>query len=151
MRIRSPLPLLALFALGAGAVHAEPAAVRYVAAPQVEAAFAKGAPLVEVAEYKVHASRRDGAGQAEVHLRDTDVIHVLGGTAQFVTGGRVVGGASVAPDEIRGATIEGGETRRLSPGDVIVVPRGVPHWFEAVEGPFTYYVVKVTGPAEAAR
>ena len=33
--------------------------------------------------------------------------------------------------------------RRLVPGDVVVVPNGVPHWFKEVEAPFLYYVVKV--------
>jgi hypothetical protein len=26
---------------------------------------------------------------------------------------------------------------------VITVPNGIPHWFREVEGPLTYYVVKV--------
>jgi len=26
---------------------------------------------------------------------------------------------------------------------VIIVPRGTPHWFREVQGPLTYYVVKV--------
>ncbi len=46
-------------------------------------------------------------------------------------------------DELRAEGIEGGEARRLSAGDVVVVPRGTPHWFREVETPMTYYVVKV--------
>ena len=82
-------------------------------------------------------------GTAEIHTRDTDIIHVLGGSATFVTGGTAVDPKTVAPDEIRGREILGGETRRLSQGDVIIVPNGVPHWFKQVDPPFTYYVVKV--------
>jgi glc operon protein GlcG len=109
----------------------------------VEAAFAAGRPLTETADYKVHASRREAAGQAEVHERDTDLIHVLSGKATFVTGGTVVAPKATGPGEIRGSAIEGGETRALAPGDVVVVPHGVPHWFREVQGPLTYYVVKV--------
>ena len=36
-----------------------------------------------------------------------------------------------------------GETRELAPGDVVVVPRGVPHWFAEVPGKLNYYAVKV--------
>lgn len=122
---------------------AEP--VSYFARDQVAAAFAKGAPLLENGHYKVHASHRDGPGVAEVHTRDTDVIHVLAGTATLVTGGEVVDAKSTGPEEIRGASIRGGETRRLRPGDVVVVPNGVPHWFREVTGPLDYYVVKVGG------
>ena len=93
--------------------------------------------------YMVHASRREAPGTAEIHTRDTDIIHVLGGSATFVTGGTAVDPKTVAPDEIRGREILGGETRRLSQGDVIIVPNGVPHWFKQVDPPFTYYVVKV--------
>lgn len=118
-------------------------AVTHLTADEVAAAFAKGRPLVEVENYKVHASRRDAAGQAEVHEQDTDIVHVLTGTATLVTGGTLVGAKTTAPEEIRGSAIEGGETRKLSVGDVVIVPNGVPHWFKEVPGPFTYYVVKV--------
>jgi glc operon protein GlcG len=113
-------------------------------ATRVAAAFAKGAPLLENDLYKIHASRRDAAGVAEVHERDTDILYVLEGEARFVTGGRVVDGQQAAPDEIRGPRIEGGTTRTLAPGEIVVVPNGTPHWFESVAGPFVYYVVKVT-------
>ena len=48
---------------------------------KVAAAFAKGMPLLETSEYKIHASRRDAPGVAEIHTRDTDIIHVLEGSA----------------------------------------------------------------------
>ncbi|RIK59408.1 hypothetical protein DCC62_28740 [candidate division KSB1 bacterium] len=108
----------------------------------VAAAFVKGQPLLENGEYKIHASHRDAAGKAEVHEHETDIIYVLEGTATFVTGGKVVGGEMTGPGEIRGAGIEGGETRKLVKGDVVVVPQGTPHWFKEVKAPFNYYVVK---------
>jgi glc operon protein GlcG len=112
----------------------------------VDAAFAKGAVLFDGngdRNYMVHASRREKPGQAEVHTKDADVIHVLSGGATFVTGGTVIDGKNIAPDEIRGSGIEGGESRQLAQGDVIIVPNGVPHWFKEINGPFLYYVVKV--------
>ena len=118
--------------------------VTYVDASHVEAAFAKGVPLLETAGYKIHASRREGPGMAEVHELDTDIIYVLDGRATLVTGGDLVGGETTAPSEVRGASIRGGETRALAKGDVLVVPSGTPHWFREVQGPFLYYVVKVT-------
>ena len=117
--------------------------VIYLPAEQVSAGFAKGMPLIEVENYKVHASRREAAGAVEVHAQDTDVIHVLTGTATFVTGGTMVGGKNVEPEEIRGTSIDGGDTRELRPGDLIIVPSGTPHWFKVVPGPMTYFVVKV--------
>jgi len=120
--------------------------ISYFDKDQVAAAFAKGAVLLDGSDgrnYMVHASRREGPGQAEIHTKDTDVIYVLSGKATFVTGGTALEPKTVAPDEIRGKAIEGGETRQIAQGDVIVVPNGIPHWFKEVPGPFTYYVVKV--------
>lgn len=117
-------------------------AVTFFDSKTVAAAFVKGQPLLENGEYKIHASHRDAAGKAEVHEHETDIIYVLEGTATFVTGGKVVGGEITGPGEIRGAGIEGGETRKLVKGDVVVVPQGTPHWFKEVKAPFNYYVVK---------
>ncbi len=118
--------------------------VEYLKGDKVTEAFKKGMPLIENGQYKIHASHRDGAGMAEVHSRDTDIIYVLEGTATVVTGGTVIDGKTIAADEIRGASIDKGETRKLAKGDVMVVPNGTPHWFKEVSSPFNYYVVKVT-------
>jgi glc operon protein GlcG len=143
---------LASTALSASAAPAPTAAtamdaVTFIPATKTAAAFAKGQPLIETGAYKVHASRREQPGGAEVHTRDTDVIHVLEGTAVIVTGGTVVDGKTTAMDEVRGARIDGGTPQALAKGDVLIVPNGVPHWFKEVKAPFLYYVVKVTAPA----
>jgi uncharacterized protein GlcG (DUF336 family)/mannose-6-phosphate isomerase-like protein (cupin superfamily) len=118
--------------------------VTYFESAKVSAAFAKGMPLIEVNNYKIHASRREAPGMVEVHQKDTDLIYVLEGSATFVTGGTMVDGKTIAPDEIRGASVTGGETHALKKGDVIIVPKGVPHWFKEVKGPMLYYTVKVS-------
>lgn len=123
--------------------------VNYFPSKQVSQAFVKGAPLIEVLNYKVHASHRDEAGIAEIHTRDTDIIYVLQGWATFVTGGAPVDPKMIAPEEIRGKEIRGGDSRRLVKGDVMIVPNGVPHWFRQVTRPFDYYVVKVRSESEA--
>jgi len=117
--------------------------VRLIGHEEVQTAFAKGRPLVEVGDYKIHASRREGPGMAEIHTRDTDIAYVIRGSATLVTGGTAVGVKETAPEELRGTAIQGGETRQLEVGDVVVIPNGVPHWFKEVQAPFLYYVVKV--------
>ena len=124
---------------------AKPAAPKVTQFPaaQVSKAFEKGMPLLEIANYKVHASHRDAPGIVEVHSKDTDIIYMLEGTATFVTGGTIVDGKNIEPEEIRGKDVKGGETRTITKGDVIVVPHNTPHWFKEVKGPLNYYVVKV--------
>lgn len=115
-------------------------------AETVKAAFQKGAVIEDGSNgenYMVHASRRDKSGMSEVHELDTDIIYVVDGTATFVTGGKSLDTKQTAPNEFRGSMIEGGETRNLKKGDVVIVPKNTPHWFKQVSGTFLYYVVKV--------
>ena len=128
-----------------------PLPVTYIESQKVSASFAKGAVLVGEDEnmmhaarnYMVHASHRDKPGVVEIHELDTDIVYVLKGSAQLITGGMPVGAKTIAPHELRAPTVNGGEARNLVPGDVVIIPNGVPHWFKEVEAPFDYYVVKV--------
>jgi len=121
--------------------------VNYFSKSRTDAAFEKGAVLFDGENggrnYQVNASRRDGPGVVEVHTKDTDVFYVLKGSATVVTGGTMIDGKPTAPDEIRGKEITGGETRELAPGDTMIIPNGVPHWFKSVQAPFLYFTVKV--------
>ena len=119
------------------------AVVTHLPAKQVSQAFVKGMPLVRGMNYKIDASHRDEPGVVEVHTRDTDVIYMLDGTATLVTGGTVVDAKTIEPEEIRGRKSEGGESRLVAKGDVIVIPNRTPHWFKEINGPINYYVVKV--------
>lgn len=121
--------------------------VSFFSKEQTAEGFEKGSVLFDgengQRNYMVHASRRDGPGLVEVHTKDTDILYVLKGSATVLTGGTMVDGEPIAADEIRGKEITGGETRELVPGDAMIIPNGVPHWFKSVRGPFLYFVVKV--------
>src|SRR6266853_1738279 len=119
----------------------------FIDAQHVAAAFTKGQPLLESVGYKVHASRRIEPGQAEIHTLDTDVIYVVDGVATLITGGKAVDAKEIAPNEIRGTKIEGGQEHQIRKGEVIVIPNGVPHQFTAVTGELHYFVCKPTDSA----
>ena len=122
-------------------------AATFIDSKKVAAAFAKGMPLLETAGYKVHASRRVDPGQAEIHTLDTDVIYVVDGSATLVTGGKAIDTKTIAPNEIRGSRIEGGEEHHITKGDAIIIPNGVPHQFTSVTGELHYFVCKPTAVA----
>lgn len=132
---------------GASPTNASSAPATYFSKAQTDASFEKGAVLFDRGNsgrnYRIDTSRRDGPGMVEVHTKDTDVFYVLKGSATVVTGGTMIDGKPIATDEIRGREIAGGESRQLVPGDAMVIPTGVPHWFKRVQGPFEYFVVKV--------
>ena len=133
------------FCLLAGALllNAAGPAVTFVGHDKVAEALAKNGDLAKSADYTVLGAHRNGAGQVEVHDKETDIFYVVDGSATFVTGGTMVGGKVTGPGQSRGTDIKGGQTRQLAKGDVIVIPAGIPHWFKEVPHSISYYVVKV--------
>ena len=128
--------------------------VTHVPAATVVKSFSTGthgATLASGPGFTVNASRRDGPGEAELHVTDTDIFYVLEGSATVVTGGQIVGAHEVSSREVRGSAIEGGSTNQISKGDVLTIPEGVPHWFKVVQTPFRYYVIKSVNETAAGR
>jgi mannose-6-phosphate isomerase-like protein (cupin superfamily) len=110
----------------------------------------KGVPpggIKEKAEFGDHLleiSHREASGKVEVHKTKADVMVIQTGTATLVTGGEVVDLVASGPNEMQGASIKGGTSREIGPGDVIEIPIGVPHQFLLAPGTqITYLVVKV--------
>jgi mannose-6-phosphate isomerase-like protein (cupin superfamily) len=92
-------------------------------------------------------------GVAAVHFKVSEIYHVTDGAGTLVTGGTMVNAKTRPADAISvkledgpgesGTAIQGGVTRRIKAGDVVVIPAGVPHWFSEIEGSITYIVVRV--------
>lgn len=109
----------------------------------------KGAPqetgggLFDGDHYRIGVLKRKLPGEVEVHREDTDVIYILSGRATVVTGGTVVGQHAISDKEERGTAIRNGVRHQLGSGDMIVIPKGQPHWFQSVTGEVSYLVMKV--------
>ena len=139
------LAVLGSHALDAEAMTRPMSGVSVFDKQQVAESFARGGVLLDGKDgrsYQVHTSKRDAAGKVEVHTEDADIFYVLTGSATLVTGGTMLGGQPTGPGELRGDSIDGGQSRQIAKGDVVVIPAGVPHWFKEVKGPITYYTVK---------
>jgi quercetin dioxygenase-like cupin family protein len=70
-----------------------------------------------------------------VHDTETDIFYVTEGEATIVTGGTMVGGKADGPESASRNRHQGGETRHLQKGDVMVIPAGIPHWFKRSHQP----------------
>jgi mannose-6-phosphate isomerase-like protein (cupin superfamily) len=103
------------------------------------------APVKLAEHYRINIVRRTVGQGAIAHPDGTEVHHIIEGVATFVTGGTIVRSAG---DGGRGgtATIEGGVSRRVAKGDVILVPAGTPHWYKDLEGSITYLEVRFDLP-----
>jgi mannose-6-phosphate isomerase-like protein (cupin superfamily) len=68
-------------------------------------------------------------GRPAVHPAEAEYAIVLEGAGTLVSGGTMADPKAKNATLIEGSQIEGGVTRTLGPGDVILIPAGVPHWF----------------------
>jgi mannose-6-phosphate isomerase-like protein (cupin superfamily) len=68
-------------------------------------------------------------GRPAIHPTQGEYAIVLEGSGTLVFGGTMADPEVSNPNLVQGSRIEGGTTRTLGPGDVILIPAGVPHWF----------------------
>jgi mannose-6-phosphate isomerase-like protein (cupin superfamily) len=87
---------------------------------------------------------RTQSGKAELHEKFADFYVVVAGNATLVSGGKMVNGATSAPGEVRGDSIEGGKEMKLKKGDIVHIPADIPHQLLLTKGDtFQYFIVKV--------
>ena len=86
-------------------------------------------------QYRINVIRRAQSGAPLTHAGNTELHYIVEGSATVVTGGKVVRDSG-------GATVESGVSRRVTKGDVILVPADTPHWYKDVDGSVTYLEVR---------
>ncbi len=78
----------------------------------------------------------------------TEVYYMLSGTGTLVTDGRLIGERSTgnSPNTGRpnfaGSRIEGGVSRRVVPGDVIIIPGDTNHWWSSLDTDIRYLIFR---------
>jgi len=100
----------------------------------------------------VHRSAK-GVNYAIIHDALTEVYHVLSGSGTLVTGGTVTkperfpaDGKTVkelAGPSWRGAAIQGGASRKIKAGDLVIIPAGTAHWWTQIDGMIDYEVIRL--------
>jgi mannose-6-phosphate isomerase-like protein (cupin superfamily) len=93
--------------------------------------------------------QRTSADQnALIHDKIDEIYYVLEGGGTLVTGGTLLKAEQTSDSPTigpgwKGASIQGGESRRVNVGDVVFIPAGVPHMFSQLDGPIRYLVYRV--------
>jgi mannose-6-phosphate isomerase-like protein (cupin superfamily) len=78
----------------------------------------------------------------------TEIYYMLEGSAMLVTGGTIVDekSAGTSPNTKRpnfnGPRIEGGLSRKVVPGDVVVIPGNLPHWWSSLDSDIRYLIFR---------
>jgi mannose-6-phosphate isomerase-like protein (cupin superfamily) len=91
-------------------------------------------------------AHREKSGVVESHLNRTIVMVVQSGEATLVVGNDVVDAKNTSPTEVRGTSIRNGIERKVSAGDVINMPAGLPHQFLLESGKQITYIDVVVNP-----
>jgi mannose-6-phosphate isomerase-like protein (cupin superfamily) len=112
--------------------------------------------------YRAHFTKPNAVAE---HDLVSEVYHVIDGTATLVLGPDITDLQRRPADDrtVRllngpggnGATIRNGKTFDLKPGDVVIIPAGVGHWFTKIDDHIRYLMVridpdKVTPPKDEA-
>jgi mannose-6-phosphate isomerase-like protein (cupin superfamily) len=93
--------------------------------------------------------RRTSADQnALVHDKIDEIYYVLDGGGTLITGGSLINGKQTSSSPTigpgwSGTSIQGGQSRRIAVGDVVIIPAGMPHMFSQLDGPIRYLVYRV--------
>jgi mannose-6-phosphate isomerase-like protein (cupin superfamily) len=88
------------------------------------------APIAANLEYRVAGLN----APASVHEKDAELFYVIEGSGTLVTGGTVQAERRTNADNLSGTGIDGGSSRKLGPGDFVLVPEKTPHWFTQIDG-----------------
>jgi len=138
----------------------------FAAAPEVKAQVATmekamkpgqgfaWAPLVHHGETVAGLEIWKKPGKPAVHPTEAEYSIVIAGAGTLVSGGTLAEASVTKPGLTEGSRIEGGTTRPLAPGDVILIPAGTPHWFGITGEKLVLLGIKIatpTAPQTAAR
>jgi mannose-6-phosphate isomerase-like protein (cupin superfamily) len=95
--------------------------------PQAQSTGSSGSTLASTGNLALKLSVRTASGGAEIHAHFDDLMIVQRGSATLITGGTVIGGTTSADGETHGSGIEGGVSKTIGVGDVVIVPAGQAH------------------------
>ena len=101
----------------------------------------------------VYRGRESAGGAVAEHDLVSEVYHVLDGSATLVVGWDITDLKRRPADDraVRllngpggnGKSIRNGVTYELKPGDVVIIPAGVGHWFTKIDDHIAYLMVRV--------
>ena len=91
--------------------------------------------------------RAKAEASALIHDRVTETYYILEGSGTIVTGGTLGDPKPIDLTRLNAGmsqtgTRQGGESRRVKPGDIIIIPAGTPHSFSELDGSISYLVYR---------
>jgi mannose-6-phosphate isomerase-like protein (cupin superfamily) len=84
-------------------------------------------PILTLAPYRAQLEYRTATAPAAVHEKDAELMVVLQGTGNIVTGGKLVNEKRNNANNLGGDSIMGGNSQAVVKGDTLIVPANTPH------------------------
>jgi mannose-6-phosphate isomerase-like protein (cupin superfamily) len=84
-------------------------------------------PILTLAPYRAQLEYRPATSPAAVHEKDAELMVVLEGTGNIVTGGKLVDEKRTNANNLGGPSITGGNSPSVVKGDMVIVPANTPH------------------------
>ena len=101
-------------------------------------------PILLLAPYKAQLEYRPGTSPAAFHEKDAELMVVLDGTGNIVTGGKLVEEKRTNANNLSGPSIAGGNSQAVVKGDMVIVPANTPHQVNlGAKTEMVYLVVRV--------
>lgn len=117
-------------------VSAADLAARVAKQPADRNGFITG--LLQFQPYSVNIEHRVAVPQAATaHETEGELFYIIDGAATLVTGGKLIEPARNGANLSSTKGVEGGVAQKLSKGDFVMVPAGMPHWFTEIQGSVT--------------
>jgi len=97
--------------------------------------------------YRIQVDRRRLPQNANQHRTEAEVWAIVRGTGTITTGGRIV--ETKRDGKVVSRSIEGGESRRVTKGDFVMIPEGVPHYVTEASPELVFIGIEFPRPRAA--
>src|SRR5215470_8418919 len=84
-------------------------------------------PILLLAPYRAMLEYRPATAPAALHEKDAELMVVLEGAGNIVTGGKIVDEKRVNAANLSGPSIADGNSQAVVKGDMLIVPANTPH------------------------
>lgn len=106
-------------------------------------------PILSLAPYRALLEYRPALAPAALHEKDAELMYVLEGTGNIVTGGKLVNEKRNNAHNLSGSSIENGHSQAVKKGDYVFVPENTPHQVEPTGGaPIILVTLHVPRPVD---
>ena len=98
--------------------------------------------LADGPTFKLSLRMRNKPGKVETHSQWNDEIIIQSGQVLLRYGGKSVNAKQTTAGETIGESMDGGQSVLMSPGDIVIIPAGMPHQMLIQTPVMTYILFK---------